>query len=163
MSELERIQKLTPNFVYTVFVHTNIIDDMITEIICVAITTDAKDILKRIEFGNYFENFRFQSKLDLLEVILKTNHPDILKKYPNFFTELADVKKWRDSIAHSPFAFERDSDEKNAKLILGHRRIKKQKRLTEKQMLDIMKKVEKYANDTREILRLIGKTKGLRF
>jgi len=163
MTELERITELTPKFQYTVLININIIDSIITEIICVDVTKDAKDISKRIEFGNYFETFGFQSKLDLLKIILKTNHLDILKKYPDFFSELGDVKKWRDSIAHSPIAFERDSNENNARLILGHRKIKKQKRLTEKQMLSIMKKAEKCTEDTRKIFSLIGMTKGLRF
>lgn len=163
MNEVDRIKILAPNFYFTVVNYINIIDTTILEIICVAITTDAKDIVKRTEFGNYFENFKFQSKSELLEIILKVNYSDILKKYPNFFANLVEIKKWRNSIAHSPVHYERDSNEKNAKLVLHNRKIKKQKKLSEKQMLEIMKKVEKYTDDTREILRLIGKTKGLRF
>ncbi|MBM2818804.1 MAG: hypothetical protein HW410_486 [Nitrosarchaeum sp.] len=41
--------------------------------------------------------------------------------------------------------------------------LEKQKKLSERQIHGILKIVEKCTNDTREILRLIGKTKGLRF
>lgn len=163
MSEVERISKLLPKFVQTVLVNMNIIDNFLLEMISVEITKDAEDIEKRIQFADYFEKSRFQNKVDLLEIILKNNHPDIFEKFPNFFTELNHMKEYRNAIAHFTIHFERDSDEKNAKLVLHHRKINKQKRLTEEEMLEIMQKVVKCTEDTRNIFTLIGKTKGLRF
>jgi len=162
-SELERIKDLTVKFHYNVFVYTNIIDGTLLEILSLELTKEAHNIRKRIAFGDYFENFTFQEKIDFLKVILDTNHQGILKKFPDFFAELGDVKKWRDIIAHSPVAFIRDSNEENARLILSHRKIKKQKFLTERQMQGIIKKVKKCNSDTRKILSLIGKTKGLNY
>lgn len=163
MTELERIKELTPKFQLTVLGNINTIEQFINEIIDVDFTKDPKDIYKRVEFFKYFEQLNLHSKIDLLKIILKVNHPDIFKKYPNFFVELGDVKKWRDSIAHNTITYERDSTEKNARLILNHPVIKKQKKLSERQMQGIMKKVEKCTEDTRNIWISVGMSKGLKF
>jgi len=163
MTELEKIKELTPKFQLSILNNVNIIDNILLEIICVDVTKDAKDIRKRIKFGNHYEKRSFQKKIDLVKVILETNHPNILKKHPKFFDELAFVKRYRNSLSHSSIHWERETDEKNVKLVLHHRTIKKQVRLSRRQMLNIMKKAEKCTDDTRKIFSLIGKTKGLRF
>ena len=164
MTELERVKELTPKFQLTVLLCANRIETVITEMISVEVCKKPKDIYKRVEFFNYFEdNFRLQYKIDLLKIILKNNHPGIFKKFPNYFNQLNEVKKIRNSIAHSEVQYERDSNEKNAKLILHHPRIKKQMKLKEKQMLNIIKKAEKVSEDTRKIWILVSKSKGLRF
>jgi len=163
MTELERVKELTPKFQLTVLNNINIIDSTLLEIICVDVTKNAEDIRKRIGFGNYFEKLGLQSKIDLVKIILESNNPDIFKQFPNYFDELNNLKVYRNSIAHSSIAFERDSNEENAKLILQQRKIIKTKKLSEKDMLDIMNRVTKCTEDTRKIFTLIGKTKGLRF
>jgi len=136
---------------------------MITEMISVDFCKEAKNIYKRVEFFKYFEQFNLQSKIDLLKIILKNSHVEIFNQFPNFFIEFGEIKKMRDSIAHNTTAYEADPQGEQAKLILHHPIIKKQKKLTEKQMLGIMKKAEKCVKDTRKILSLIGKTKELNF
>ncbi|MEX0764725.1 MAG: hypothetical protein WD033_06135 [Nitrosopumilaceae archaeon] len=160
MSEVQKIKDLTPQFQFVVLINSNIIEQILTQIICVEI---AKDWSKSLDFVDYFEKLRFSNKIDLAKIILKNNHPKILKNYSNFFAELENVKKWRNEIAHNPIAYERDSNEQNARLVFGHKEIIKQRRLTEKQMRSIMKKAEKCTLDVRNIWTLIGKTKGLSF
>jgi len=163
MSEVARISELLPKFLQTVLVNMNHIDNVILEMISVEITKDSEDIRKRLQFLDYFEWLGFQKKVDLLELILKNNHPDIFKKFPRFFTELNELTQKRNKIAHYSIHFERDSNEKNAKLVLHHRKIKKQERLSETEMHEIMQKVAKCTEDTGKIFTLIGKSKGLNF
>jgi hypothetical protein len=163
MSELDKIKALVPNFYFDVVNGINVIDSTIRVIIGVDLTRDAKNPEKRVEFELYFDQVGFQNKIRLLKIILKENYPDILKKYPNYFAELGNVKGYRDSIGHSPVYYERDSNEQNAKLVIPNIIYKKQKKLSKRQMDGILKTVEKCINDTREILRLIGKAKNLNF
>lgn len=163
MNEVDRIKALVPHFYFDVVNGINIIDNTIRVIIGVDLAKDAKNIQKRIKFELYFEEFAFQNKIKLLKIILKENYPEIIKKYPTYFVELGHVKGYRNSIAHSPIHYERDSNEKNAKLVIPNIIFAKQQKLTVRQMRGILKTVEKCTNNTREILCLIGKTKGLKF
>lgn len=94
---------------------------------------------------------------------MQTNHSDIFHEFPNYFNELDEVKKIRNTIAHNEVQYEADPAGENASLILHHPRIKRQKKLRENEMLDIMEKANKCAEVTGKILKSIGKTKGLRF
>jgi hypothetical protein len=164
MTELERVKALTPKFQLTVLLGVNGIDTMITEMIGVDFCKEADDIYKRVDFFNYFINSTINLKIDLLKIILKNNHPEILAKFPNYFADLEEIQQMRNSIAHNTVAYERDSSTgENASLILHHPRIKRQKKLREKQMLEVIKKTEKVSEETRKLWILIGKTKGLKF
>lgn len=163
MTDVEKIQELVPQFYFTVMNNTNIIDNLLLEIISLDIPKNPKNIKNRIRFANFFEKLGFHNKIELVKIILQTNYPDIFQKYPNYFQELSDVKEFRDSIAHLPIHFERDSNEQHAKLVFHHRIIANQKRLTKRRMEGIMKTVKKCTDDTRKIFTLVGKTKDLRF
>ncbi len=163
MNELEKIRELTPEFQGMILSNINIIEQMLNETIAFDICNDPRDIYKRVEFFNYFENFNLQSKIDLVKIILKNNYPRILKKFPLFFTELGDVKKMRDTIAHNTIAYEANSKGENAKLLLSHPIIKKQRKLTRKNMIGLMKKVEKIREDTKSIWSLVGRENGLNY
>jgi|SaaInlV_200m_DNA_6_1039755.scaffolds.fasta_scaffold03508_4 hypothetical protein len=163
MSELKRIQELTPKFQGTILSTVNSIETILNEIIAVDITHDPKDIYKRVHFFKYFENFGLQNKIELVKLILTINYPKILEKFPLFFTELGDVKKMRDTVAHNYIAYEADPQGEKAKLLLEHPIIKKQRKLTERQMQGLIKKVEKIIGDARKIHKLVGKTKSLNF
>lgn len=163
MSEVDKIKALVSDFYFTLVNNINIIDFTLPEIISIDITEDPKDTSKRVEFIKYLHNLNFENKIQLLKIILKTNHPDILRTYPNYFGELSSVKVYRNAIAHSPIHYERDSQEKHAKLVLEHIKIKDSKYLSERQMQGILKVVKRCTDDTRGILKLVGKTKGLKF
>ncbi len=165
MTKLDKIKELTPKLILTVLSNINRIETIITEIISVDFCNQAHNIYKRVEFFNYFEdNLTLQPKIDLLKIILENNHPDILKMFPNYFNDLEEVKQVRNKIAHNEIQYEWDSTfDTTASLILHHPRIKRQKKLNEKRMLEIIEKTEKVSADTRTIWVLIGKTKNLRF
>ena len=163
MTEIEEVKELTPKFLLGVLSNINRIESMITEMISIDVSKKPKDIYKRVEFFKYFEQFNLHSKIELLKIILKNNHPDILKKFPNFFDELSEVKKMRNSIAHNTVAYEADPKGEKAKLLLQHPIIKKQQKLTKRKMQGIIVKAEKISEDTRKIWSLVGKSKGLRF
>jgi hypothetical protein len=163
MTDLDRIKKLTPEFRLTILSNINQIETMITEMISVDFCKNANDVYKRVEFFNHFEKSTLQNKIDLLKIILRNNNPTIFKQFPNFFIELGEVKKMRDSIAHNTVAYEADPQGGHAKLLLHHSIIKKQQDLTERKMKGLMKKAEKIMQDTRKIWILVGNTKSLNF
>ncbi|MGI9566912.1 MAG: hypothetical protein ACR2LL_07870, partial [Nitrosopumilus sp.] len=106
MTEIERIREMTPKFQGTILSTINSIETALNEIIAVDITREPEDVCKRVHFFKYFENFGLQNKIKLTKIILTINHPKILEKFPIFFTELGDVKKMRDTIAHNYVAYE---------------------------------------------------------
>lgn len=165
MTELERIKELTPKFTLDVLSNINRSETMITEMISVDFCKDASDIYKRVNFFNYFsDRVTLQPKLDLLKIILENNHPDVLKQYPDYFTEIDQIKQIRNKVAHNTIAYERDAETgENASLILANPRNKREKKLREQDMLDIIKIAEKISKNTKEIWVLIGKSKGIRF
>lgn len=174
MSELQKIKDLTPHFYFDIMNNSNIIDEILVQIICVEAV---KNWSKNLDFVNYFEKLGLENKIKLAKIILKHNHPDIFKKYSSFFRDIEDVKKWRDDIAHRPIEYQRDSNEQHARLVYHKKEIPDprkfterqwriiqwQRGLTERQMQGIMKKSGKCVKDVREIWTLIGKTKNLRF
>lgn len=163
MTELKRIQELTPKFQGNILSTINSIETTLNEIIAVDITHDPKDIHKRVHFFKYFENLGLNNKIELTKLILRINYPKIFKSFPIFFTELGDVKKMRDTIAHNYVAYEADPKGEKAKLLLEHPIIKKQRKLTEKQMLGFMKKVQKVRVEAQKIHKLVGKENALNF
>lgn len=72
--------------------------------------------------GDWLYKLGFQNKIDLLKIILEINHPDILKNKKDYFTQLGDVKKHRDSVAYSPVSYEHDSSGKNERLIIDKKK-----------------------------------------
>ncbi len=163
MTELERIKELTPKFQGTILSTINSIETVLNEIIAVDITHDPRDDYERVHFFKYFENLGLQNKIELTKIILTINYPKILEKFSIFFTELGDIKKTRDTIAHNYVAYEADPKGEKAKLLLEHPIIKKQRKLTEKQMLGLMKKVQKIRDDTQKIHVLVGIANGHKF
>ena len=165
MTKVDRIKELAPKFQLTVLSGVNRIETMIAETISVDFCKQSEDIYKRVEFFKYFEDrLTLKPKIDLFKIILKNNHPDIMKKFPKYFDDLEEIKGLRDTIAHNETQYEWDSTfDTTANLILHHPIIKRQRKLSENDMLDMMKKTEKVSNDTNEIRIWIGRTKGLRF
>lgn len=164
MTEYERIKDLTPKFQLAVLDSINHIETMITEIISIEFCKEADDIYKRVNFFNYFEDrFRLQPKIDLLKIILQTNHDKIFEEFSDYFENLAKIQEMRNIIGHNTIAYEQDpTTGEKAKLILHHPRIKRQRKLSEQDMHEYIRESEELTKVTRKMLSMIGKSKNLR-
>ena len=77
----------------------------------------SKDWMKTTSYMDYFDNVGFDNKINLAETILKTNHPQILKKFPKIIGEIRAMKNLRNNVAHRSRHYEMDSEEKNLKFL----------------------------------------------
>lgn len=137
--------------------NTIIVEERLTNIICMTIAKQRSDIEKLLD---YFERFGFDNKVELVKIILECNHPEILQKYPEMFTQIGQIQYWRNRLAHLNRHYEMDSEGKNAKFVLHHRKIAKQERLTEKKMRGIMSMAEKCNIDVAGVEMSVAKEKG---
>ena len=160
MTELDdKIRDLSKIFAFQIMTHTIIVEERLTNIICMSITNQRTNIEK---FLDYFERgIGLDSKIELTKVILECNHPTVLQKYPTIFTQIGQIKKWRNLLAHLNRHYEVDSSSSNAEFVLNHRKITKQERLTEKKMRAIMLMAEKCNSQMAEIEKLVAKEKGI--
>ena len=163
MSKSERldaqIRQKSEEFSFNVVTYTIQLEEILTTIICLQLS---KDWLKMSSYMDYFDNVGINNKINLAEIILKTNHPNILKKYPKIFAQIKNIKDLRNLVAHRNRHYEMDSEGKNPKFVFHHRKIKKQIRLTEEQMTMRVKKIEKCLGDLTKVQNLFGKDFGLK-
>ncbi|MEX0597862.1 MAG: hypothetical protein WD512_15330 [Candidatus Paceibacterota bacterium] len=158
MSKSERsdiqIRQISKEFSFNVVTYTIQLEEMLTMIICLELS---KDWMKMGPYMDYFDNVGFESKINLAEIILKANHSHILKKFPKIIEEIRTMKILRNNVAHRNRHYEMDSEGKNTKFVLFHRKINKQIRFTESQMLQRTKKLEKCVNDMQKVLGFFGR------
>lgn len=163
MSKSERpdakIREVSKEFSFDVVTYTIQVEEMLTSIICLQLS---KEWMKTFSYRDYFENVGFDNKINLAEIILETNYPKILEKFPTIFEEIRNMKKLRNLVSHRNRHYEMDSEGKNTKFVLTHRIIKKQIRLNVQQMKKETIKLEKCVKDVEEILNLIANHFGIR-
>ena len=78
MNQLEKIQKLTPEFQGTILSTLNHIEVALTEIIAVVITDKPEKIEERVQFFQFFEEMTLERKIELVNLILKINYTPFL-------------------------------------------------------------------------------------
>lgn len=163
MNQLEKIQKLTPEFQGTILSTLNYIEVALTEIIAVDITDKPEKIEERVQFFQFFEEMTLERKIGLVNLILKINYPSIYTGHPDYYAELNDLRKIRNTIAHNYVAFEANSDKTKAYLLLESPIVKKKIKLSERKMRGLMKKAEKVKSDTISIHKYVGQMNQLIF
>lgn len=153
-----KFRQISKEFSFNVITRAIQLEEIMTTIICLELS---KNWMKIDPYMDYFDNFGFDSKIKLSEIILKTNHPEILKKYPKIFASVREMKDLRNKLAHLNRYFETDSEDKYTEFVLHHKKIEKQIKFTEKQMLQYDGKMRKWVGDMRRILHLIGNDFGI--
>jgi len=151
------IRESSREFSFNVVTYSIQLEEIMTNIICLELS---KDWLEMESFEDYFDKVSFENKINLAETILKNNHPKTLKKFPKIFANVRQVKKIRNQLAHRNRHYEVNPQGKNAKFVLHHRKIKKQIRLSEKEMTKQIEKIEKCLNDMHKVQDLFAKDFG---
>ncbi len=161
MSEFDtpntEIKKMSKEFLFSVVKHSVHIEDVMTTIICLELS---KDWLKTKNFTDYYDNVSFENKINLSEIILKSNHPNILKKFPKIFLEIREIKKLRNSLAHNDRYYLASVDGSEHKFVLHPRKIGKQMEFTKSEMIKQTKKAEKCLKDVWKVQDLFAKDFG---
>lgn len=97
-SERDKITRDTSDrFVSTVLVHSVIIEQYLTIMISQQFT---KKIPDKTYFIEYFDQSTFERKIELIELILKYNHPTLLTNYKKTIQQVKQIKDIRNRIAH---------------------------------------------------------------
>ncbi|MGC1709868.1 MAG: hypothetical protein WA799_08735 [Nitrosotalea sp.] len=150
----DRIRDLSKMFAFQIMTHTITIEERLKDIICMSIDKKRSNVIK---FSNYFDNISLDKKIPLAKLILECNYPEILQKYPNIFSTIGQIKKWRNDLAHLNRYFEINHMSNNETyLVLHNRSVSKQKKLTEKKMYSIMQMAEKCSLDMLKITNLVA-------
>jgi len=156
----KKIRDLSENFQFKIIVNSNMIDQFLTMIICTELT---KKWNSMTEFLDYFEEVAFKRKIDLVKIILKTNYPEIYKKYSGIFTTLGEIKKIRDRIAHDQLTY----DTSEGLIIFSPMIVRYDKnyetnetKLSEKKIISLMQMSEKCKEKIKELRNLIGEANG---
>lgn len=154
-----KFRQMSKEFSFNVVTRAIQLEEIMTTIICLELS---KNWMKMEPYMDYFDNIGLDNKIDLSEIILKTNHPKILKKYPKIFENVREIQKLRNKLVHQNRHFEMNSDEVYTDFVLYHRKIKKQVKFSEKQMLQYNQKLRESVGAMRRILDMFGKDFGLK-
>lgn len=147
------IRRKAENFTFYVIEYSSTIDQAFTEII---LSEFVRDRTKYIDFLEYYEKQNFNTKKNLVKIILKSKHNEILQKYPDIFVEIEKVQEWRNKLAHYTKYYEQNQDN-NYTFVLHHPIIKKQIRLFDEEMKKILSDAEKCYIQFYEILQHVLK------
>lgn len=150
------IKNISKEFSFNVITHTIQLEDVMTTIICLELS---KDWLKMENFVDYFDRTGFDYKIKLVETILKTNHPHILQKFPDIFSEIKEIKNLRNNLAHKDRFYLASVNGSEVKFAL-HNKKNTLLEFTESEMVLQMKNIEKCLKDMWKIQDLFAKDFG---
>jgi hypothetical protein len=154
----DKIRTLSKEFSFDIITRTIIIDEWLSIIICLE---SIKDWSKHAKFLNKLDHINLDKKIDLVKTVLEINYPKILQKYPEIINQISKVQFWRNRLGHYNRHYEMTEDGNNPMFVLHHRKISKQKRLTEEEIKKIMSDTQTCQNDVIAIAKIIGKEKGV--
>ena len=155
---------LSVSFREKILVYAIGIEQQLTTII---ISRFTKNPLEMVDYILYFEKTSFERKIELVNLILKSDHPNLLKEYKITLQQLNQIRDIRNRLSHHHSSYVYDGKSTDFVLSPNVVKLKKNskgfwvgkndKRFTVKEMKGLMKMVEECDSKIREIVEKITK------
>lgn len=159
MKDVEnQIITLTKLFAFKVLTYTINTEELLKIIICISTATKSSSIEK---FAEYYDEISLDKKIGLARVILENDYPEILARYPKVFTQINELKRWRNLLAHINRYFVTDHTNNRSHFVIEGRKTSQQEELTEDKMHKIMLEAEKCYNVIAQIMIDVANKKGV--
>ena len=146
-------RRISENFTFYVVEYASQIDNFFNSIILVDLVRDHRYYKDYLE---YYQKQNFESKKRLVKIILQSHYAQCLESNPNLFSDIDNIQKCRNDLAHHSKHYLSHSDGSYT-FVLSNPIIGKEIIITKSDMEKTLQKFQLVVDDIREIEQIVLK------